>query len=279
MECCIFCQGTSFSEKADFFGSTQRYQGEKFSYGKCAGCGSLQKLSKGEPDYTGYVTGDSVSARKVQRIVHLLRENGIGATDLVLDYGCAQGALVRELRARGFVAEGYEPFSAEFNSIPVGKRYASVLLTHVFEHLPDYGKFFAHLKKITSLGSIIITIHPSSSRFSRLDPENPFQQWAVHAPFHGALPSDIATKKLFQESGFRLVKFFPYDVQRSGFWDNSRVSALLFQALGRTKEGVLRASRKDKRKVAFQHSFSFVSALFFRTKDELASTFVWERMR
>lgn len=249
-----------------------------FLYGKCLLCGSLRRLDLNKIDYTGYITGETVSLRKVKRLKHLLEQNGVLPGNLILDYGCGKGALVRALQEAGYQAEGYEPFSdIHAMTLQQGKTYAAIILTHVFEHLPSYDQFMARLQNCTQPGSKVITIHPSASRFPALDPKNPFQQWAVHAPFHELLPSDAATTKFFAEAGFVLKRFFPYDVQRSGFWENSNASALLFQAKGGVKEKVLQSHKLEKVGAVLKHPLLFASALFFRTKDELVSTMVFER--
>jgi hypothetical protein len=274
MKTCLFCKNNLFEGMVSFTGTTKQYLKDKFIYGWCNACGSVCNLSINDPDYTNYVTGKSISFIKVKRLVNLFIRLKVKKRDSILDYGCGNGALVNSLGEQGYSVDGYEPHSDEWNT-PLRKKYNVVLLTHVFEHISDYKLFFSHLDSLTVAGSLVISIHPSSSRISKLDSNCPFQCWAIHAPFHLSIPSDKATNKIFQKNGFLLKKHFPYDIQRSGFKDNNNVSALLFKYLGKNKENLLRASRKKKLFTAIYHPISLIDKMLFRIKDKYTSTFVY----
>lgn len=275
---CLFCQGTAFTEQAYFPGTTNHYKDFRFIYARCQGCNSIKNTTTNNIDYGDYPTGKSISPLKVQRFLKLLQQQRITKQDSILDYGCGNGALLSALRKKGYTVDGYEPHHPPFDKVESGKSFDLIYLTHVFEHLPDYEEFFAHLQLLTKPGSRIITIHPSSSRMQKLNPKNPFQAFTVHAPYHLTIPSDQATINMFTQQGYELQKLYPYDLQRSGWRDNSRVSALLAQALG-TKEAWMAASNQKKRLAVLRSPFSFFDALFLRTKDKLVSSFVFKRVR
>ena len=275
---CLLCQGTSFTEQAYFSGTTDRYKDLQFIYARCQGCGSIKNTTTENIDYTDYPTGKSISSHKVQCFLKLLQQQHITTSHKILDYGCGNGALLSALCKKGYDIDGYEPHHPPFGQLEPGKTFDLIYLTHVFEHLPNYEEFFAHLQLLTKPGSRIITIHPSSSRMPKLNPKSPFQAFTIHAPYHLTIPSDQATVNMFTHHGYELQKLYTYDVQRSGWKDNSRVSALLAQALG-TKEEWLAASKKKKILAVLRSPFSFFDALFLRTKDKLVSTFVFERTK
>ncbi len=272
---CPYCGSHTFSEQASFKGTTKRYASDYFDYCRCSSCGSLINIASQKIDYQDYITGNKVSSIKAQRLVNFLKQNGLSGE--FLDYGCGRGALLKALRQRGFCVDGYEPFNPELADIP-DKTYSLIYLTHVFEHIDNYDLFFKTIKQHTVLGSRILTIHPSSTRIKKLNPADPFQVYTIHAPFHLAIPSDRATLKLFQNHGFQLEKNFPYDLQRSGWKDNNRVSALLTRNLGGLKENVITASFTKKLAAALKSPRELFNGLFINTTDYYVSTFLFKRI-
>ncbi|HLD72468.1 MAG TPA: class I SAM-dependent methyltransferase [Candidatus Nanoarchaeia archaeon] len=279
MIACKLCSGKVFKEQTLFKGSTDKYKTEFFKYGRCFTCGSINNLSQDNPDYSDYATGTKISHLKVKRFERFLEKNGIGKHSLILDYGCGNGALFLELKKRGYLnTKGYEPFNEKYSdSINQDQKYEVVYLTHVFEHIPDYIKFFKIINTITAPKAKIITIHPSSTRVPPLDPVCPFQNYAFHAPFHALIPSDSETIKIFLKNNFTLQKHISYDIERSGIKDNNLVTALLARSLGGTKESWLGVSTGKKALAALSSPCSFLDKMFFHTKDYFVSTFIFEK--
>ena len=277
---CRLCGKSSFSERTSFLGTTEKYKDASFVYARCLSCRTINNLSLAQPDYSGYLTGENVSQRKVQRFLNLLQQLKIKKEELILDYGCGKGALLSSLQKNGYInVDGYEPFNPNYaQTINSGKKYTLIYLTHVFEHLEDLPYFFADMEKLTIKGSKIITIHPSSSRIPSLDSNCVFQSYTFHAPFHTFIPSDDIVLELFAKRGFKLVTKYPFDIQRSGFRDNNRVSALLTRTLGGTKEKVLLAPNKQKYFSVFKAPLAFLNSLIFHTRDHYSSTFIFEKI-
>jgi SAM-dependent methyltransferase len=281
MVSCLFCKNESFIGHANFSGTTELYAGQTFTYAKCTTCDTLCNVTTQDIDYSNYGSGKKIFKLRTLRYIRLLNSSGITTSDSILDYGCGSGAFTFALRNHGYQnVSGYEPFNPEFkDTLQNGKTYSVVYLTHVFEHIPDYTTFFANLKKVTKPGSKVITIHPSSTRMPALDPQDALQCWTFNSPYHVVIPSDKATLDLFQKNGFRLVKHLPYDIQRSGFKDNNRVSSLLFKKLGGTRQNLINATERQKKLVCLKSFPAFIDAMFVRTKDIYVSTFVFERVK
>src|SRR3989344_816667 len=274
---CRFCGSDSYLERADYKGTTERYKEGMCCYARCGQCDSLNNLSLSNPDYGRYTTGTSISKLKVNRLIRLLRNLKVSKNDAILDYGCGNGALVKAMIRKGYLKSyGYEPFNPDYMALTFGERFKAIILTHVFEHIPEYSVFFSNLKRITTANSLIITIHPSSSRIKRLDSNCPFQTYALHAPCHTVIPSDKATISLFQQQGYKLKLHYHYDFQRSGFRDNNLVTSLLAQDLGGTTESWLNASKHKKMKAFISSPIAFLDKMFIHTKDRYSSTFVFE---
>ena len=210
-----------------------------------------------------------------------LKQCGISKKDTILDYGCGNGALIKALIKSGFKkVRGYEPYNKNYKNTLIeseGIKFKVVCLTHVFEHIPDYSIFFQQLEKISEPGTKIITIHPSASRMLPVKINNPFHIFSVHAPFHSVIPSDKSVINLFSQHEFELKKIRRYDIQRSGFKDNSRVNALLARNLGGIKENWLNAPLSKKLSALIKSPLSFVDCMFIRNRDYLTSTLVFEK--
>jgi cyclopropane fatty-acyl-phospholipid synthase-like methyltransferase len=275
---CRFCGCKSFSNRTIFKGTTEKYKNETYTYGRCSDCRSILNMSTDNPGYDNYPTGKTISRAKVRRFAALLNRCRIKKEARILDYGCGEGALFLQLREMGFMnAVGYEPYSKTHNkTLEKDIKYDVVYLTHVFEHIGDYERFFADLNKSTKPGSLLITIHPSSTRIPTLDKDDPFQAYTIHSPFHTIIPSDKAAVDLFNRHGYHLKFLVPYDIQRSGLKDNNRVSALLAHSLG-VKENWLGASQKTKLLAALRSPIKFFDGMLIHTRDSYVSTMVFER--
>jgi SAM-dependent methyltransferase len=274
---CRICGNGSFAENTRYSGTTERYHHRSFLYGRCQKCRSINLLETISPDYTDYFTGQTVSKLKVNRFSSLLSRLDINSQHTILDYGCGKGALVKALLKKGFQVDGYEPYDQEFSSLTAGKRYDLIFLTHVFEHIENYPSFFSDLDRFLAPGGMILTIHPSATRIPPLNDSCPYQNYQVHAPYHLIVPSDKSTISLFEKYGYSLKELIPYDVQRSGFRDNNRVSALLTKAVGGTKEKAVGIPKKSKLKAFFSSPFSFFNNMFLNTKDAYSSTFIFQK--
>ena len=275
---CVLCNGKKFSEDAYFKGTTAGTKYKTFRYARCNSCGSINYMDEDAPDYSGYATGTEISNAKFSRFVKFLRRVGVSRNSAILDYGCGNGALFMKLKICFKNTNGYEPFGKKFSgTLNEGKKYDLVYLTHAFEHIIDYDQFFTDLDNATKPGSLVITIHPSSTRIPKLNSDCAFQRYALHAPFHNVVPSDKATISLFEKQGYQIKDLFNYDVQRSGIKDNNRVSALLAESLGGIKENWLGASSKVKLTAALRSPLRFFDSMFIHTRDFYASTMVFER--
>jgi hypothetical protein len=272
---CLYCGSKEFIEHSNFKGSTSRYAEGSFTYARCSGCKSFNNLGSHEIDYSDYINGDSVSEIKVNRFISFIKKLNFDGE--ILDYGCGNGALVKALNKKGFHVDGYEPYNKAFKNISE-KKYSLVYSTHVFEHISDYSEFFKKLNNFTKVRSLVISIHPSASRIKKLNNKCKFQNYTLHAPFHLGVPSDEATIKLFKKNGFKLIRKIGYDIQRSGFKDNSRVSALLTNVTGGIKENAVNIGIFKKVKAFMKAPFGFFNTMFLNTKDRYVSTFVFEKI-
>ncbi len=275
---CNICGNNSFLRSKSFRGTTEKYKNYFYDYALCARCGSLVNTISEEVNYASYPTGKSISKLKVNRLIKLLKISGTSKNNFLLDYGCGKGALATALKKKGYDIKGYEPFNDNYSqTLTAERKYSLIYLTHVFEHLLEYGSFFRDLELVAEPGAKVITIHPSSTRIKRLDPSDALQCWTIHAPFHKVIPSDKATISLFSEKGYELESFFPYDYQRSGIIDNNLISAELFKCLGWTKERLLNAGFWKKRLKIIEFPLRFFKLMFLTTKDPLVSTFVFKK--
>jgi len=275
---CRLCNGNLFSEHTTFQGTTLRYQGRTFPYARCNQCGSINLEIPFSPDYTGYPNREFIPRLEIRRFVKLLSSCGIDRNQRILDYGCGKGTLLKHLKTKGYKnVAGYDPFQIDYANIPSNQKFDLIYLNHALEHLQHFPELFDDLDKLLHESGIVISIHPSSTRIPRLDPECPFQSFTIHAPFHTFLPSDSRIISLFHERGYRLRKEIPFDAQKSGILRNNRVYALFLKTLGGVKENALEAGSFNKLSSALRFPFLFLTNMFWETKDPYATTLIFEK--
>ena len=275
---CPLCGSTSFLEHSSFVGTTLRYRNRPYRYARCKTCLSIVRLGVEPVDYTGYVTSKSLPKLQIRRFARFLESLEVQKDDNILDFGCGSGTLLSELQRLGYTnLQGYEPFNPEYSKTLEAGKFSLIYLVHVFEHIADLEAFFCDLDKVTEGNSTIIVICPSSTRIPNLAPMCPFQQYTIHAPFHTVIPSDHQATDIFARNGYRLRFRLPYDVQRSGILNNSRMAALLNQALGGIKEHLLRANLFDAIALVIKKPLPSLNCMFLRRQDTFVTTFVFER--
>src|SRR5215470_12831357 len=156
---CLFCQSPEIRE-ASFPRSTY-FNGKKFDYFQCKECQLvfINPLPSAD-DYTKmyaksyhnefYFKGTSPD---YSRLYALLEKNS--GEKSILDYGCGDGSFVNFLSGRGYTCTGveYDPelvnrlrarfpsidfyTTDEFNSLDKGKKFETVYLGDVLEHMDN----------------------------------------------------------------------------------------------------------------------------------------------
>ncbi len=274
---CNLCGGGRFSERTPFKGTSRRYVYD-FIYGRCENCKSIMRLTDISVDYSGYITSKNLQTVKAKRLIKFFSLLNVSMDDSILDYGCGNGSFLLTLKDLGFRnVKGYEPFNDEYNALEPGVKYTLIYLIHVFEHLADFNVFFSDIKRYSIENGKVLIITPSSSRITKLDPEDPFQQFAIHAPYHNFIPSDEIVMKLFSDNNFRLKVHMDYDVARSGLFANNNFSALMQHHLGGAKEDLLTSPKGKIAGTVLAHAPSVLNTFLFKTRDRLVSTFLFEK--
>ncbi len=276
---CIFCKGKEFKDFVDFRGSTEETKKNTYTYARCKKCGSIINTSGKEVNYKNYTSGKKNFLGRLFRFKSYLYAREIFYDSKILDYGCGSGVIFKSLKEGGYKnIYGYEPNNQKFkHTLKNNRKYDVVYLIHTFEHIIDLNKFFKDINRRTEPNAKVITIHPSSSRIKKLDPKDSLHCWTIHAPFHNSIPSDKATINIFKRNGFDLILRSPMDVQRSGFFENNKVSALLRKKLGGTKESLIEASNIKKLFTYAKNPFMFFNKMVIDIVDETVSTFIFEK--
>lgn len=103
-------------------------------------CSSCSTLFCNELDNSGMVGGGNEVPRNVEqnpeRIERFKTLCGGNVDDVkVLDFGAGSGYLVKDLKAAGFDADGFDPFNPEFSKLPEKDKYQLCTMVEVAEHL------------------------------------------------------------------------------------------------------------------------------------------------
>ncbi len=102
-----------------------------------------------------------------------------GLPKTILDIGCATGALLEHLSARGYQAHGVEPcepaaaYGREVRGVtittgvvedlPVVRTFSVVHSSHVIEHVPDPASFLDRIRTHLTPGGYVVLVTPNTS--------------------------------------------------------------------------------------------------------------------
>jgi 2-polyprenyl-3-methyl-5-hydroxy-6-metoxy-1,4-benzoquinol methylase len=212
---CVFC-GTSTAElpaaqSVQMHSSVREFSAETFTVWRCAKCGSLH--SREPIDYDRYYRHywlkhqkyDSIAKIMLRKRIEILKRAGLERSTTLLDYGCGSGHFVRYAREHGVQAEGYDPYSEEFEDASVlDSRYDFVTAQDVLEHVDDPCALLGDLKGYTAPGGCMAIGTPNADA---IDPYDPLGLAPLHQPYHRHIPSATELQRMASEGGWQVVEF------------------------------------------------------------------------
>jgi 2-polyprenyl-3-methyl-5-hydroxy-6-metoxy-1,4-benzoquinol methylase len=267
---CVLCGGLSFKPHLHC---------EGFSYVRCTGCGLVMmnpqplgtEVEKryGENyggDYLSYERANEEQFLRLQLLA--LKDAGFfrqyggakkiaGEAKRVLDIGCATGALLENLRDRGWETTGVEICKGEaeyarqerkldVRDLPLEEnnfapeRFDAVLASHLIEHLNDPGAFCGEVYRVLAPGGCFLVTTPNIAGFqARLFKD----RWRSAIFDHLFLFSVKTLSRLLVKAGFsvekivtwgglaagaapdRVKRFFDKAAKRFGFGDVALIRA------------------------------------------------------
>jgi SAM-dependent methyltransferase len=159
-----------------------------------------------------------------------LRPAKLGVRSSVLEIGCGQGALLRELASAGFRhLEGVDPFTSESDRVQdgfvirrtlaeVAGRFDLVLMADSLEHMPDQRSVIKQLTRVcTAEGQVCISIPVMGQAW-----KNYGTDWVqLDAPRHFYLHTEQSLTLLAREAGF-VVEHIMYDSTVFQFWGSEQ---------------------------------------------------------
>jgi 2-polyprenyl-3-methyl-5-hydroxy-6-metoxy-1,4-benzoquinol methylase len=218
---CALCGGSEFPPLWKLDG---------FSFSRCPACGLVQQNPQPVPESVlGRYAGEYLEYELRNESAYLglemqaLRDVGFpmdGEGRAFLDVGCATGALIQELRSRGFSASGVE-ICKETAEYARGKRgldvrtdtlegsgfaplsFDFVHASHVIEHLNDPGLFLEESRRVLKDSGRLIVTTPNSDGFQAgiFGP-----RWRSAINDHLYLFSYSTLTRLLEKKGFRTVR-------------------------------------------------------------------------
>jgi len=213
---CVFC-ATSTAElpAADSVrvrSSVREFGAETFTVWRCAKCGSLHAL---EPiDYERYYRYYWLKSMKcnfgakvmLRKRLGVLKHAGLERGATLLDYGCGSGHFVRYAREHGIQAEGYDPYSPEFNDASVlDGLYDFVTAQDVLEHVDDPRTLVDDLRNSVAAGGNIAISTPNADAIDLHDAL--YHVGPLHQPFHRHIPSTATLLEMASAGGWPVVVF------------------------------------------------------------------------
>jgi SAM-dependent methyltransferase len=132
-----------------------------------------------------------------------LERAGLRKEDSILDYGCGNGVFLQFLREKGFTrVAGYDPFVAEFSSLPAGP-FDCVVANDLIEHVPDPRATLVECAAKVRPGGLLYVGTADSEPVEMNDLEPHIMR--LHQPFHRVIVSAKGLERLARETGLAPV--------------------------------------------------------------------------
>jgi SAM-dependent methyltransferase len=239
--------------------------GDTFLYVECSRCGCLQ-LADRPADFARYYPDGYYSFRpreenalvrtlKRIRLQHVFgRRSPLGALlthwyglpqdveavlrakphfdDAILDIGCGDGSLLRDLRAAGFTKlTGIDPYLPGEATGPTGIElrraeiastdgsFDLVLMNHAFEHVADPEATLRHVHRVLASGGCALIRIPLADSFAWRHYGTDWVQ--LDAPRHLFLHTRRSMEALAERTGFR-VRCIRHDSTAFQFWGSEQ---------------------------------------------------------
>lgn len=238
---CPLCDGRAGAAR---FPYATRWNGKSFDYVGCTRCGAT--FVDPMPDKADFATmysqdryhdlhyateADTTGAGALAAVAAFLKPGG-----RLLDYGCGNGAFLKQAARAGYVAEGIEldeatiAHAAALSGCPVhsldgalaaGPRFDAIHLGDVLEHLPRPGATLRILDRLLAPGGVYwiegpLEDNPGAVLFAsrlfgrikrRLKPATP----GSFVPYHLTRVSAAQQRRFFVDAGYDVALFTTHE--------------------------------------------------------------------
>jgi len=161
----------------------------------------------------------------------------------ILEIGCGQGLMLKELQNRGYDVEGLEPslraskiarekklkiIVGYFPETKIKEKFDLIIISHVLEHIKNYKKFIKSLEKILkSNGCLLLTQTNYKGLIPKIQKEN-WYAWVPEQHFWHFIPDGVIF--LLNKFGFKKIKLIRSSLVHS--LTPGTIIAELFPVLG-----------------------------------------------
>ncbi|HYT32062.1 MAG TPA: class I SAM-dependent methyltransferase [Thermoanaerobaculia bacterium] len=190
-------------------GNTRRFARKTFRLWKCPRCQSIHNVDP--VDFADIYSDYPLNKRKLDvfargtlaNLLARLERAGLRKEDSILDYGCGNGVFLQFLREKGFTrVAGYDPFVAEFSSLPAGP-FDCVVANDLIEHVPDPRATLAECAAKVRQGGLLYVGTADSEPVVMNDLEPHIMR--LHQPFHRVIVTAKGLERLAGETGLAPV--------------------------------------------------------------------------
>lgn len=214
LACCYCGNWGTPAETAEVACNVRRFADRTFTVWRCAGCASIHALDDlDERALAAYYAEYPIHEIPLdwrtrpmfdQQRWRLVR-SGLRRAHRILDYGCGSGTLVRFLRSKGFVAEGWDAYVPEFADRAVlDATYDCVITQDVLEHVADPRAMLAELAGLAQPGGLVAIGTPDAAGI-RLGRASRYRH-PLHQPYHRHVASQDALEALAEGHSWQLVR-------------------------------------------------------------------------
>jgi 2-polyprenyl-3-methyl-5-hydroxy-6-metoxy-1,4-benzoquinol methylase len=215
---CVVCERETPEDKIEeayVRSNVRAFRSERFAFWRCAACRTLH--ARDEVDLARYYAQYSFHALVMDwrlRVMYgsqlaRLRHAGVRPEHRILDYGCGGGQFVRYLQSRGYGnVRGFDEYSKDFGDRGVlDDRYDCIISQDVIEHVPSPRALVTEFQRLTKPDSVIALGTPNATAIHLERAENYVH--TIHAPYHRHILSDSALKRVGEDQGWKLERYYP----------------------------------------------------------------------
>ncbi|MGH7998638.1 MAG: class I SAM-dependent methyltransferase [Brasilonema sp.] len=225
---CNVCEQPRTFESAievnQIYSNLRKFQEQKFTVWRCSSCRSLHSKEEVDLDYyyEGYPVHEVLSKQELpsnyflryvpRRIQYsrfqLLKKQGFQKEHKLLDYGCADGALLSLLQEMGYKnVFGYDPYYPKYSDKKVlDERYDVIISQDVIEHVNEPREFLDQLLGSLKKDGLLVIGTPNADEIDLLNSKNSFME--LHQPYHRHILSEEALLNLGASKGLEVLEVY-----------------------------------------------------------------------
>lgn len=206
---CNVCERPQGIEQADRLfrvpSNVRAFRDEVFTLWRCRNCNSIHckesvDLDRYYQDYPIHSQqADFFTRVGMRNRLRILTRLGLTRGQRVLDYGCGNGIFVDYLRAKGFDAHAYDPYTPRFADRSRLGTFDALINQDVIEHVDDPQTLVGEFARLLNPNGLMFVGTPNADGIDA----SQHHVMELHQPYHRHILSENALEYVCAKAGFR----------------------------------------------------------------------------